>query len=197
MLESMSAAILAGGRAERLGGIDKCRLLVDGRSIIVRQVDVLQRIARDLFVVAPDAERFADLHCPVYPDHLPGLGAIGGVYTALRAAAHSRVLVVACDLPFLHEGLLQELARRAAAADGAWVRTARRIEPLLACYQTRIAPIVLDEIRAGRLAARDLGSVLRMAEVGPTDLAAFGSEDDLVANVNTPDDYARVQYRPR
>jgi molybdopterin-guanine dinucleotide biosynthesis protein A len=194
---STSAAILAGGRARRLGGLDKSRLVVDGRSIIVRQLDVLQRVASDIFVVAPRTDRFADLPIAVHADRLPDAGALGGIHTALEAAQHARVIVVACDLPFLHEGVLRELVRRAEAADGAWVRSARGVEPLLACYQKRSAERIADEIRAGRLKARDLGSVLRLAEIGPEELARFGSADQLLTNVNTPADYARVQYRPR
>jgi molybdopterin-guanine dinucleotide biosynthesis protein A len=192
-----SAAILAGGQARRLGGIDKCRLVVGGRPIIVRQIDILQQVARDVFIVAPDPARFSDLPLPVQVDRVPGAGALGGIYTALAAAPPGRVLVVACDLPFLHAGLLEALADRAADVDGAWVRTPRGVEPLLACYHTHAASIVRGEIDAGRLKARDLGAVLRMAEIGPDELERFGSIDELAANVNTPDDFARVQYRPR
>ena len=60
-VDSTSAAILAGGQARRFGGQDKSRLVVHGRSIIVRQVEVLQRVADEVFVVARDPERFADL----------------------------------------------------------------------------------------------------------------------------------------
>jgi molybdopterin-guanine dinucleotide biosynthesis protein A len=194
---SISAAILAGGRARRLGGLDKCRLVVDGRSIISRQVDVLQRVAADVFIVAPDPSRFTDLGLTVEVDRVPGAGAVGGIYTALAAARHARVIVVACDLPFLHAGVLDELARRAATGDGAWVRTARGVEPLVACYQTHVADTVRREIDAGRLKAGDLASVLEMAELGTADLERFGSVEELLANVNTPADYARVQYRPR
>jgi molybdopterin-guanine dinucleotide biosynthesis protein A len=77
------------------------------------------------------------------------------------------------------------------------VRTERGVEPLVACYQKRVVAILRKEIEAGHLRAADLASILRMAELGPDDLAPFGSADELLANVNTPADYARVQYRPR
>jgi hypothetical protein len=41
-----------------------------------------------------------------------------------------------------------------------------------------------------------LGSTLDMAILGEADLASHGSIDRLLANVNSPEDYARVQYRP-
>jgi molybdenum cofactor guanylyltransferase len=192
-----SAAILAGGRARRFGGQDKSRLVVQGRSIIVRQLDILQRVADEIFIVAPDAGRFADLGVPVHADRLPDLGAIGGLYTALDAATADLVIVVACDLPFLDDRLLGELAERARTADGAWVRTSRGVEPLVACYQREARHRVLAEIHAGRLKASDLGAALRMAEIDRSELERFGSADDLLMNINTPADYARVQYRAR
>jgi len=190
---STSAAILAGGAARRFGGHDKSRLVVEGRSIIIRQLQILQQVAADLFVVSPFAERFADLHLPVYPDRIPGLGAIGGIFTALEVAASDRVLVIACDLPFLHAGLLLRLVELASEGDGAWVRSARGVEPLLACYRREARAAVGAEISAGRLKAGDLGSVLRMAELSGEDLERFGPTERLLANLNTPEDLARLR----
>ena len=197
MRGSTSAAILAGGQARRFGGQDKSRLVVHGRSIIVRQVEVLQRVADEIFIVALDPSRFADLGLTVHVDRIPGTGALGAIYTALDAAERDRVLVIACDLPFLDERLLAELVRRADPADGAWVRTTRGVEPLVACYQRHARATILEQIQAGRLKAADLGSVLRLAEISPDELDRFGSAEELLTNVNTPEDYARVQYRPR
>src|SRR5438132_14393288 len=102
-----AAAIIAGGRARRLGGRDKSRLIVQGVSIINRQIPVLQQVAATVFVVAaePDDTRFSDLRLPVYGDVVPDAGAIGGILTALDVSTHHRAIVVACDLPFLHMGL--------------------------------------------------------------------------------------------
>ena len=189
----VAAAILAGGQARRFGGRDKSRLVVDGRSIIVRQIEVLQRITPDVFIVAPEAARFADLALPVHPDALPGAGAIGGLYTALEAATSDRVIVVACDLPFLDEGMLGRLVELAASGDGAWVRTPGGVEPLLACYRREARATVRAEILAGRLKLQDLAAHLQMVELDAEELARFGPAARLLANINTPDDYARIQ----
>jgi molybdopterin-guanine dinucleotide biosynthesis protein A len=189
----VAAAILAGGQARRFGGRDKSRLLVDGRSIIVRQIEVLQRITPEVFIVASETARFADLSLPVHPDALPGSGAIGGLYTALEAASSDLVIVVACDLPYLEEGMLGRLVELASAGDGAWVRTPGGIEPLLACYRREARATVRAEILAGRLKLQDLASHLHMADLDARELARFGPAARLLANINTPDDYARIQ----
>jgi molybdopterin-guanine dinucleotide biosynthesis protein A len=188
-----AAAIVAGGSARRFAGQDKGRLVVEGRTIIVRQVEILQRVASELFVVGPDPARYADLQLTVHPDQLPGLGAVGGILTALTVSRAEQVLVVACDLPFLDASVLSRLVDLSAGHDGAWIRTSRGVEPLLACYRQAARERVLARVQSGLLKAADLAEVLSMAHLEGAELEAFGSVDRLLTNINTPDDYARVQ----
>jgi len=192
MIPPVAGAILAGGRAQRFGGRDKSRLVVEGRPIIARQRDVLRSVAGEVFIVGHDPARFADMGLPGFPDRLPGAGALGGILTALESTRADRVLVVACDMPFLVAGLLRALVQ-AASEDGAWVRSARGPEPLLACYRQSARAPILQAITAGALKVADLGQRLRMAELSEAQVSAFGPPERLLANLNTPDDYARLQ----
>ena len=185
---------MAGGRARRFAGQDKSRLVVEGRTIIVRQVEILQRVAHPVFVVGHDPRRFADLDLPVYADAIDGAGVVGGIYTALTIDGPDAVIVVACDMPFLEAGLLRRLVEMSAGHDGAWVHTPHGIDPLMACYRRRAAPIIRGEIDAGRLKATSLGAVLQMAEMSIAEVASYGPPTRLLANLNSPEDYARVQY---
>jgi molybdopterin-guanine dinucleotide biosynthesis protein A len=190
-----TAAIVAGGRARRFGGQDKSRLLVEGRSIIVRQVAVLQPLASEILVIAPDAQRFSDVPVRVVADRISGIGAVGGIDAALHASTTQLTLVVASDMPWLSRPLLAHLADRACdGRDGAWVRTKSGVEPLVACYRADARQRVAAFIDAGGRRARDLATVLDMAVVGRDHLSSFGDPDRLLANINTPDDYARIQY---
>ncbi len=190
----MAAAILAGGRARRMDGLDKSRLLVEGRAIIVRQLDVLRRLTPDVFIVATGAERFADLAVPVIPDALPDAGALGGLYTALISARAGWIVVIACDMPFVTANALEVLAGEAVASgeDGAWARSTRGVEPLCACYRPAAAGRLRDLIERGERRLTAAGSVLTMRDVDVSRLGGDGS-DRLLTNVNTPEDYARVQ----
>lgn len=203
--QTIAGAILAGGRARRFGGRDKSRLTgSDGRSIIVRQLDLLQRVAGTTFIVttAEDRQdrpdRFSDLDAPVAVDQIPDAGALGGVHAALSFAANTfpevtRVLVLACDLPFVTGSLLADLAARALLADGAWVCGARGPEPLIACYRINTLARVTRALEDGERRAGALGSLLTLAELGDDALAAHGDPDRLTANVNTPEEWRRVQ----
>jgi len=188
-----AAAILAGGKARRFGGQDKSRLVVEGLPIIVRQVQVLQRLARPIFVVAPHADRFADLGLEVHPDLIPDIGAIGGLYTALERSPEDAVLVVACDQPFLDEQILERLVALSAGADGAWLKTPAGVEPLLACYRRSARAAVREQIAQGRLKLGDLGKVLRMRDLDVHQAADGSPLERLLLNINSPEDYARVE----
>jgi molybdopterin-guanine dinucleotide biosynthesis protein A len=192
-MSTISAAIIAGGRARRFSGQDKSRLVVDGRTIIVRQMEILQRVASSVSVIGPARDYHPALALTAHPDLIADAGVLGGIYTALAVAPPGRVIVVACDMPFLHAPLLRRLAELAIGHDGAWVHTARGIEPLVACYQTTAAPTIRAAIDGGRLKAADLVDRLNMAEIGDGELATFGTPARLLANVNSADDLARVQ----
>jgi molybdenum cofactor guanylyltransferase len=194
--QTTEAAIVAGGQARRFDGQDKSRLVVEGRTIIVRQLEILQQVASEVYVVGAPEGRFDDLGLRSVPDVLPHLGAIGGIYSAVAMSQSEQVLVVACDLPFLDASVLRALKEKSLGRDGAWVTSERGIEPLLACYRRHTAAKIRARIDRKQLKASDLATTLDMYALTGAELAALGPVDRLLANVNTPSDYARVQYRP-
>jgi molybdopterin-guanine dinucleotide biosynthesis protein A len=194
-MRQVAAAIIGGGAATRFGGRDKSRLVIGGTSIINRQAAQLQPLVEEIFIVASQADRFTDTPWRVVPDAFPGTGVIGGIATALGATRADLVLTLACDLPFLTEGLLARLAELAAepGADAAWVETADGPEPLIACYRTSSAARVREAISAGQLRAGALADRLTIRTLGPDALRAFGDPDRLVANINSPDDLSTIE----
>jgi len=103
------------------------------------------------------------------------------------------VLVVACDLPFLTEALLRALLTLADEADAAWVETARGPEPLIACYRQSARAPIHAAILDGQLKAADLAQRLTIRPLSGDALAACGAPDLLLHNLNTPEDYAKIQ----
>ena len=82
--DELTLAILAGGRATRLGGIDKGSLRCEGRTLMERLLD-LRSLCAETLVVREDV--------------VPGKGTPGGVVTALTQAKTPWVLMVCCDMP--------------------------------------------------------------------------------------------------
>ncbi len=186
----MDVAILAGGRARRLGGADKSTLLVGGLPIIERQLAALAGLGGEIVVVGGDPGRFAAYGVRPVPDRVPRSGALGGLYTALCEATTPHVLVVACDLPFVSVPVLERLAELAGdAADAVVPRTADGLQPLCAVYARTLRGRVRRRIDSGHLKVQDLLEAIRVRELGPDEIASIDPAGRSFFNVNTPDDF--------
>ena len=189
--ERPAAAILAGGRARRLGGADKAALSVGGATILARQLAALAVVAEPVFLVGhgtanpPEAaglRRVADL--------IPGAGALGGIYSAIVQSPAERTLVVGCDMPFLPPRLLQRLV--AEPGDIVMPRSRRGYEPLCAVYSKRCAAALRERIAHGELKASVPPPGVHVVELGPETLEQLDPDGLLLVNVNTPEDYAHA-----
>jgi molybdopterin-guanine dinucleotide biosynthesis protein A len=188
-----TAAILAGGQARRLGGIDKSALVVGARSILDRQLSLLRGLTSHLLIVTSDRSRVPAVDVPVVVDRIGGTGALGGLYTALVEAPTEQVLVIGCDMPFLTAPFLRHLVECGRDVDVAVPRNGHGRHPLCASYARRTAPHFQSRIQAGDLRIGEALMDLTVRELGPDDLAPFDRDGDLLLNVNTPEDYARAR----
>jgi molybdopterin-guanine dinucleotide biosynthesis protein A len=188
----LAAAVLAGGRGRRLGGVNKAALPLGDTRIIDRQLETLRQLADEVFIVAADAAPYADLGIRVVPDVIPGAGPLGGIYTAIVTSPHQRTLVIACDMPFLPPDLLRLLAR-SPDADLVIPRSVRGYEPLCAVYGKRCAAPLRERIERGDLQASVLPQGIRIEEIGPEALATYDPHGLLFVNINTPHDYERAR----
>ena len=186
-----TAAILAGGRARRLGGRSKALLPIGDQRIIDHQIAVLRTVADELAIVAADTNRYGALGVPVWVDLIPDSGPLGGIYTALVNATSSHTLVVASDMPFVTASFLKYLVRVGQDVDVAIPRTTDGHQPLCACYAGTCVSVVRRHIESGTLKVTDLLSELSVHEIGPAELKPFDPDERLFFNVNTPDDYDR------
>jgi molybdopterin-guanine dinucleotide biosynthesis protein A len=191
----VSGAILAGGQATRFGGRDKSALVVDGRTILDRQLTMLSTVTDDVMVVgAPQvARRLQPGDFRVIPDVVPGCGPLGGLHAALTAARGDAVLLVACDMPFVTAPFAAYLLSLAADADIVVPRTERGYHPLCAVYTRACLEPVATRLAEGRLRMRELVNEMRTRVVPVEEIDRFGDRHRLLANVNTPAEYAGLE----
>jgi molybdopterin-guanine dinucleotide biosynthesis protein A len=192
---SRSAAILAGGRATRFGGRDKSALLVDGVTMLERQIEMLDTIADDLLIVGRDPAhggRPAD-RARVIADIVPGCGPLGGLHAALTAARGDALLLVACDMPYLTAAFVEHLLALAGDADAVVPRSERGYHPLCAVYTRACLEPAAARLADRRLKMLELVDSVRTRVVPIEDIRRFGDPDRLLANVNTPADYAGLE----
>src|SRR5579859_7301515 len=150
----MVAAILAGGRGRRMGGVNKALLEVEGRRILDRQLEVLLPLFDEVLLVVADAAGWSEPRARLLVDRRPGQGPLAGLETAL---AEGDVFAVACDMPFLDAGLVRQIA---AGPGNVVPRVGGAPQPLHARYAASVLPMVTRQLDAGRLRMMDLLAAL-------------------------------------
>ena len=194
----MRGAVLAGGAARRYAGRPKGLLEVGGRRILDRVVEGVAAATGAPPVIVANAEG-AGLWRPdltTIRDVRPGLGALGGIHTAV-VHGDGPVLCVAWDMPFVPQELLAALVAEARA--GAWDAVLpesggkRELEPLCAVYGPGCRTAIERQLDAGDLRAIAFHADVRVGILPLARVRAFGDPAELFFNVNTPDDLGRAE----
>ena len=180
----ITALILAGGRASRLGGAEKPALLVGGETIFARQVRVLAPRVTEILVAAnADSALYAGHR--VVPDRIEGVGPLAGIAAGLAACTTPWLVVVAGDMPDLAGALIDRLCGAIApGCDAVGIRIGGLPEPLCCALRVAAARPALDAmLAAGRRKASALltDHGLLVAWIDDADPA-------WLKNINTPDD---------
>lgn len=192
----LTAAILAGGRATRFGGRDKSALVVEGRTILDRQLSELSQIADEILLVGGTIPPGPNPGVKPIADLMPGCGPLGGLHAALVAARGTPVIVVACDMPYVSAPFLAYLAQLT-GEPGECVaivpQTERGYHPLCAAYTRAAIEPIERRLAAGRLTMTDLLADVRLRVVAAGEIARFGDPHQLLANVNTPAEHESLE----
>ena len=190
----LSAVVLAGGHSKRLGR-DKSLLELDGEPLLAREVQRLGALSDDVVVVTNDAPRYESLSLAArfVPDEKPGMGSLMGIYSGLQAVRHAHALVVACDMPFLSVPLLRHMASLAPGYDVVVPRLGSLLEPLHAIYGKSCLPFMEELLDRGERKIVSFFRRVRVRYVNSAELDRFDPDHLSFVNVNTPQDWVRVQ----
>ncbi len=171
-----------------------------GQPLIVRIVARLAPLATEVLVTTNRPADYAFLGLPLFADEIFGRGALGGLYTALRAARCEQVAVVACDMPFVSPALLRWQAGllEAEAVDIVVPQTGARFEPFHAVYRRGVClPVVEAAIRAGAWKAVDWFPRVRVRPLRPEECLLHDPRGLAFLNINTPEAWQRAEALAR
>ena len=187
----VTGVIQAGGKSTRMGGHPKALIELGGKRIIERIVDVLSSALGDLLIVTNTPDLYAFLGLPMVPDVFPDHGSLGGIYSGLKAA-EGDAFTVACDMPFLHPGVVKLLVARHGAADVVIPRVGDQLETMHALYGKGCLPHMEASLRAGRLKIVGFFERVRVVEIPEAEVARYRDPKICFMNVNTPEELARA-----
>lgn len=177
----ISALILAGGKATRLGGFPKHRLVVAGRSIFERQCDLLAPRVAEILVSGVAIRGYRTVH-----DVRKDAGPLAGIAAGLAATRTPWLFVVAGDMPYLSGELADRmLAARTENIDVVGVRRAGLPEPLLCVIHARVREVAARRLAAGQFKASGLLTDEGLAVAWLDDV-----DPRMLVNLNSPADLA-------
>jgi molybdenum cofactor guanylyltransferase len=190
--------VLAGGGSKRFGR-DKALVQVGNEVLLARLCSVIRGVTPSVMIVG-SREKYAAFGAECIPDRWPGEGPLGGIITALLAAAGTGSgrevnIVIGCDMPFLTSEWLAHLVQRAQASEAQVVapRSAHGLEPLCACWRTSAAAKLQRAFEGGVRKVTEAMKHLTMEVLDETHWKRFDSADRLFWNMNTPGDYEEAK----
>lgn len=178
----ITLGLLAGGRATRLGGIDKAWLVRDGLPQVLRWQRRFAGEVRSVLVSANrDLPRFAAAGLVAIADRLEGgRGPIAGLDALLSRCPTPWLFTLPVDLVGTNDCLLRTLVAER-GVDGAWAEDAEGPQPLVALWRVAAAGTAVTAcLASGESSIQRVQSRLAMTRVR-FDGVRFG-------NLNTPDD---------
>jgi molybdopterin-guanine dinucleotide biosynthesis protein A len=153
-MNGLPCVILAGGQARRMGGGDKCRLMLGERSLLDHVIDRVSPQVGPLAINANgDVARFSDVGLPVLADTVQGfVGPLAGVLAAMDWAADlgaAQVVTVAADTPGFPHDLVAGLVRAVGSEPIALAATRDEARGVLRHPTFGLWPVELrDDLRA-------------------------------------------------
>lgn len=191
----IAAVILAGGKAERLGGINKALVEIGGRRLIDRAMDAVRGCAPVLLAVGRADFEFGG---PVHVTDLAGdyAGPLAGVAAAvaqLEADPAEFLLSLAVDTPFFPRDFVDRALPLIANSSAVLAAYAGQDYPTNALWRLE----TLRALPAGVADGSAPHSLKRLAErIGAARLDYAGSmAEDPFANANTPQDLMILRER--
>jgi molybdopterin-guanine dinucleotide biosynthesis protein A len=191
----MTVIIQAGGGSTRMGR-NKALMPFQNEPLIARIVQRVQPLAAELLITTNQPEELAFLGLPLIPDEIEGLGALGGLYTALRAASYPLAAVVACDMPFVNVAML--IAQRdllvSEQVDTVLPGFEHGYEPFHAVYRRESClPAIRRAIDAGKRRAIAWLPDVKVRVMPEDEVRRYDPQLLAFMNVNTPEEFRQAE----
>ena len=187
----ISCIVLVGGRGARLGH-NKPQITVGKKSLFQRVLHGVSFLNAEVIIVTSGKESFPWLiNYPrrrVVIDIYPGRGPLIGIFTGLKVSKSLYNLVVACDMPFLNQALLNYMIQLKGSFDLVIPRLGAMVEPLHAVYAKSCLAPIEHMIKEDNLSVHRLLESVKVRYVDSNEIDRFDPKHLSFFNVNTEAD---------
>ncbi|MES2502861.1 MAG: molybdenum cofactor guanylyltransferase MobA [Pseudomonadota bacterium] len=192
---AISCIILSGGRATRMGGVDKGLVTLQEKPLIQRVIARLTPQVDEILINANrEIAQYQTFGLPVFQDvHADFIGPLAGFSLGLQHAKHDYLLTVPCDSPLLPHDLVQRLLKRLIKnnADIAVASSDGNAHPVFCLCKKSVLPSLAAYLKAGERRVSSWQKSLACTEVD------FSDCSDAFINLNTFEDLAALELKLR
>jgi len=150
-ISTITGVVLAGGKASRMGGVDKGLQELNG---IPLWQHVAQRLSKQVSTLAVSANKNLAIYqasgYPVYPDLLADFpGPLAGMLSVIQQCDAEWFLFCPCDTPFIPDCLVERFVKQREAAAVVWAHDGERDHPTIALMHRKLMPELQNYLAAG------------------------------------------------
>lgn len=191
----ISTVILSGGRAIRMGGVDKGLVTLQQKPLIQHVIEHLTPQIDEILINANrEIAQYQTFGYPVLQDsHINFIGPLAGFSLGLQYAKHDYLLTVPCDSPLLPHDLAQRLMK-ALIADNADIAVASsdgNAHPVFCLCKKMVLPSLTAYLATGERRVSSWQKSLAYTEVD------FSDCSDAFVNLNTFEELAALALKLR
>ena len=184
---NITASVIAGGKSKRFGQ-DKLLYKFKGKPLIEYVISVLNPLFNDIIIISKENEKFSYLNIPVYPDIIPDLGPIGGIYTALSHSETDYIFCFAGDMPNLNPEFIKYMISVSADFDIVAPYYNDNYEALHSIYSKNCLPLLKERIGSGDYKVINIYKDAALRQVKKEEIEKFSNLELLFKNINYIDD---------
>lgn len=182
---------MSGGRATRMGGVDKGLVNFQGKPLVQHVIERIQPQVDEVFINANrELPTYQSFGVPVFTDEQADfIGPLAGFYIGLSHAKHPYLLTVPCDSPHLPIDVVSRLyqALDRLNADIAVARSDGHAHPVISLCRTTLLASLRNAIQQGERKVSAWQKSQHYTEVN------FDNNAEAFINLNTLHDVAELE----
>lgn len=184
----VTGIILAGGKSSRMG-TDKGLQELSGKPLIYYAIQSLSELCNTI-IISTSSDAYQSFGYKTVADEIPGIGPMGGIYSALKQSKTEKNLVLSCDLPFVSKELLSFILKNSEGYQVAvpWQGN-QHYEPLCGFYHLSILEQISLYIQNNNYKLPDIFEEISINRLVINKKSDFYTEE-LFLNVNSKHDLA-------
>ncbi len=179
----VTGAILAGGKSTRMK-YNKSFAKLGEKTIIEIILSQFKQMFDETIIITNEPHEYEFLDIPLFTDIYVGLGPISGIHSALINSTNDVTFVLACDMPFVPQNLIEYMLSQIDGYDTVVARTNNFFQATSAVYHKSSLPVLTDCLENEKLKTTLIFREMNSKILDEPELVEFGDVDEIFLNIN-------------